>query len=117
MNKNNNRRSGTVVFGSSLIAMSTIFYGSYGIWTRLMGDSFGPYMQAWIKSLLVILFLLPFAVYGKQRWQRIRWRQDKIWLIVWVFANWLIAGPLYYAMNHIGIGLATLVMYSSRSTA
>jgi drug/metabolite transporter (DMT)-like permease len=102
---------GTAVYGSSLIVLSSLFYGSYGVWTRLMGNSFGPYMQAWIKAALVIAVMLPIALFGRQKWQPIRWRQDKWWLIFWVCINWMISAPLYYATTHIGINLSILLEY------
>ncbi len=101
-----------VFFGSGLIVLSAIFYGSYGIWTRLMGNSFGPYMQAWIRALLVVLIMLPIALFGKQKWERFRWREDKWWFLLSALASLMLAAPLYYAINKIGISLAILMMYA-----
>jgi drug/metabolite transporter (DMT)-like permease len=112
MNHSPQKHNNNTFYGSSLIIASSLFYGGYGIWIRLMGNSFGPYMQAWIRAAIVLLVMLPIALYGRQKWQPIRWRQDKWWLIVWCFANWMIGAPLYYAINRIGIGLATLVYYT-----
>jgi drug/metabolite transporter (DMT)-like permease len=100
------------VYGSTLIVFSTIFYGSYGVWTRLMGNSFGAYAQAWIRCVLVILFLLPFALFGRQKWQPMQWRKNRFWISLLLMASLLISGPLYYAINKVGIGLAILCMYS-----
>lgn len=100
------------VYGSSLVVLSTLFYGSYGVWTRLMGSGFGAYSQAWIRCVLVIGILLPFAFFGKQKWQPIRWRSDAAWIGLLLLASLLISGPLYYAINKVGIGLAVLCMYS-----
>lgn len=99
------------MYGSSLIVVSSLFYGSYGVWSRLMGDSFGPYMQAAIRSVLVVLIVLPFALFGRQKWQPFRWRADKWWFLLSALASWLISAPLYFAYNRIGIGSATLSMY------
>lgn len=112
MNRLEKHRSNTTLYGSSLIIASSLFYGSYGVWTRLMGNSFGPFMQAWIRGVLVVLVLLPVFFFGKQKWERIRWREDKWWLTVWCLANWMIGAPYYYAINHLGIGLAVLIFYS-----
>lgn len=77
-----------------------------------MGDSFGPYMQAWIRGFLVVLIMLPVALLGRQQWQPFRWRADKWWFALSALASLLIAAPLYYSINKIGIGLATLMMYA-----
>jgi drug/metabolite transporter (DMT)-like permease len=47
--------------GASLIAVSSFFYASYGIWTKLMGDFFGGYTASGLRSTLVILLILPLA--------------------------------------------------------
>jgi drug/metabolite transporter (DMT)-like permease len=108
----NEHKASTTVFGSSLIILSTIFYGSYGVWTRLMGNSFGPFMQAWIRAALIIAILYAISVFTKQSWQRVRWRDDKWWLIAWILGSWFIGGPLFYAYNRLGIGVTTLIFYS-----
>ncbi|HEY1835242.1 MAG TPA: DMT family transporter [Candidatus Saccharimonadales bacterium] len=112
MNSLKRRSTNPALYGSSLIVLSSIFYGSYGIWTRLMGNSFGPYAQAWIKSALVVVLLAPFMFLGKRKWEPVRWRADRKWFLLLLFASWLASGPLYYAINHAGIGLAVLGMYS-----
>lgn len=113
MNRLAKHRSNTAFYGSSLIIASSLFYGSYGVWTRLMGNSFGPYMQAWIRGVIVILILLLTFFFGRQKWESVRWRKDRWWLILWCLANWMIGAPLYYAINRIGIGLGILIFYSS----
>lgn len=100
-----------------MIVMSSLFYGSYGVWTRLMGDNFGPFMQSWIRATLVCLVMLPFVLWGKNRWERIRWSEDKWWLASWVGVNTLIGGAQYYAIIHIGIGLALLTLYAGYLTS
>jgi drug/metabolite transporter (DMT)-like permease len=103
--------SNQVLFGSSLVVLSSVFYGSYGIWTRLMGSNFGPFMQAWIRAALVIAVLLPIAL-KTRRWQPVRWRADKAKLGVFVVVNSLISASQYYATIHIGIGLTLLTLYA-----
>lgn len=77
-----------------------------------MGNSFGPYAQGAARSLLILIIMLPFALFGRQKWQKFRWREDKWWFALSLLGSWLISGPLYYAYNHIGIGEGTLAMYA-----
>ena len=48
--------------GASFIILSSVFYASYGIWVKLMGNFFGGYMASALRSVLVLLFLVPLAL-------------------------------------------------------
>jgi len=76
-----------------------------------MGNSFGPFMQSWIRALIVIAILLPIALYTRV-WQSIRWRRDKWLLSGFVLVNSFIGPSQYYATTRIGIGLTLLTLYS-----
>lgn len=98
--------------GASLIVLSSIFYASYGIWTTLMGNFFGGYTASTLRSILVLLFLVPLALFAKQLGSldiRRNWR----YLVGMLFASLFVWGPLYYAILHVGIGLALSVLYAS----
>ena len=105
------RKQSTAAFGASLVVVSSLFYGSYGIWTRLMGDGFGNYMQAGLRSVLVVAYLLPFALLHKQL-IRVHWRRDAKWFALLMLSSGLTAAPLYYATLHSGVGLATTLSYA-----
>jgi drug/metabolite transporter (DMT)-like permease len=97
--------------GASLIVLSSVFYASYGIWTKLMGNSFGGYSASAWRSLVVLLLLVPIAAAYRQfeplGWAR-NWRQ----LLGLVVGSLVIWGPLYYAILHAGIGISLAVSYA-----
>ncbi|HSW65797.1 MAG TPA: DMT family transporter [Bacillota bacterium] len=97
--------------GASLVVMSSLFYGSYGVWMALMGTAFGVYTQGIFRSLLVVLIVLPVALLRRQ-WQPIQWRRDRWWLLVSFLTSIGIAGPSYYATQKIGVGLMSAVLYA-----
>lgn len=97
--------------GASLIVLSSLVYASYGVWITYMGNGFGSFLQAAIRAFLVVLLLLPVAIWRKEL-VRVRWHKDMWWLLGLAFSSALIAGPLYYAVLQIGIGLATGVAYA-----
>jgi len=97
--------------GASLVVVSSLFYGLYGVWTKLMGNAFGSYQQALFRCIIVVICLGAIAVRRKEL-VRMHWRRDAWWLVASVCGSALLSGPLYYATLHIGVGLATALMYS-----
>lgn len=48
--------------GAGLVILSSFFYASYGIWTKLMGNFFGGYSASALRSVVVLLILVPAAL-------------------------------------------------------
>ncbi|MFZ1483768.1 MAG: DMT family transporter [Candidatus Saccharimonadales bacterium] len=98
--------------GASLVVLSSLFYASYGIWTTLMGDSFEGYTASAIRSaLVVLLLLLPALLYHKIEPLRLalNWKP-----IAGIFIGSLFTwGPLYYSIQHAGVGMSLTVNYAS----
>ena len=97
--------------GASLVILSSAFYASYGIWTKLMGNYFGGYTASAIRSYLVILILLPLAIlYRKIGHFKLKstW---SYWLGLIGF-SFFIWGPLYFAILHAGIGISISLNYA-----
>lgn len=96
--------------GYSLIAASALLFGTYGIWSRLMGESFDPFYQAWVRGLIIIILMLPFLLVGKRfrKIERKDWPQVGIYLGFTLFTQ----VPLYYAFNAIPIGTAQLIFFA-----
>jgi len=96
--------------GYGLILTASLFYGTYGIWSRYMGDSFGPFYQAWVRSLIIIVLMLPllFATKAFRKIERQDWPHVGIFILFCVFTQ----VPLYYAFNHAPIGTVQLIFYA-----
>ena len=97
--------------GASLIVISSVFYASYGIWTKLMGDAFGGYMAAGIRSILVLLILLGIAFLFKKL-EPLRLRRTWPYLVGMFVSALGVWGPLYYAILHGGVGIGLTVSYA-----
>lgn len=98
------------LFSYALILFASILYGTYGVWSHLMGPTFAPFYQAWVRSIIIMLIMLPFMIKSKS-FRKID-RED--WPKVGVFIAFCICTqvPLYYAFNHAPIGTVQLIFYS-----
>jgi drug/metabolite transporter (DMT)-like permease len=95
--------------GMSLILVSALMFGSYGIWSRLMGQDFGVFYQGWTRALIIVLILFPFLHFRKEivKIDRSDWK----WLTVYMVFTSLTQAPIFYAFNHMDIGSATLLFF------
>lgn len=97
--------------GALYVFLSAILYGSYGVWSVLLGPDFGTFFQAYVRAFLVLSFLIPLCMYYKS-WIRIDVRDYKkfSWLIFCVIFT---QAPIYYAYQHSGIGITNLIFFST----
>ena len=102
----------TAPVGASLVVISSVFYASYGIWAKLMGDFFQGYTASALRSVLVLLILLPIAIFYRHL-QPIRLKENRGYLLGMVIASLFTWGPLYYAILHAGVGISLAVAYAS----
>ena len=96
--------------GYSIILLSAVLFGTYGVWSELMGPTFQPFYQAWVRSVIILLIMLPFMLKSKS----FRKIDRKDWSYVGVFIAFCVCTqvPLYYAFNHAPIGNVQLIFYS-----
>jgi drug/metabolite transporter (DMT)-like permease len=75
-----------------------------------MGNTFQPFYQAWVRSLIIMLIMLPFMLATKS-FRRI---DRKDWPAMALFVSFCVCTqvPLYYAFNHAPIGTVQLIFYS-----
>ena len=95
--------------GILLILISALMFGSYGIWSRLMGQDFGVFYQGWTRALIIVVILLPFLYFRKEivKIDKSDWK----WLAVYMTFTSLTQAPIFYAFNHMDIGSATLLFF------
>ncbi|CAN5633562.1 hypothetical protein BH23PAT2_BH23PAT2_05490 [soil metagenome] len=106
----NKKRSAPV--GASLVVISSFFYASYGIWTKLMGDFFEGYTASALRSVLVLLILLPIAVFYRHL-ESLRIKQNWRYIAGMFIASLFTWGPLYYAILHAGVSISLAIAYAS----
>lgn len=96
--------------GYLFILFGSILYGSYGVWSRLMGPTFPPFYQTWVRSILIILIMLPFMAASRQivKIRREHWPQLAVFVGFCIFTQ----VPLYYAFNNAPVGAVQLIFYA-----
>ncbi len=96
--------------GYLLIFASALLFGTYGVWSRLMGHTFQPFYQTWVRSLLIMALMVPFMLKTRsfKKIPRSDWPPLAIFIAFCVFTQ----VPLYYAFNHAPIGTVQLIFYS-----
>lgn len=99
------------VRGYILILIAALLFGTYGVWSRLMGDTFAPFYQAWVRSIIIIFIMLPFMIANKsfRKIQRADWPALGIFISFCIFTQ----APLYFAFNNAPIGTVQLLFYST----
>lgn len=97
--------------GSFYILLSSFFFGSYGVWARLIGASLDNLFQVWTRSLLILIIIVPIAFITKQI--KSVDKKDIKWIALYTVAGAFTVAPIFYAYNIIGIGPATLLFYAS----
>ena len=97
--------------GTSYILISALFYGSYGVWSRLMVRSFGEFSQAWSRGLIlfVVVLLLNWKMKFIKRIEKCDWK----WFLTIALAGGLNQAPYYMGFEHLTIGTATLLFYAT----
>jgi drug/metabolite transporter (DMT)-like permease len=97
--------------GTNYITISAFFFASYGIWSRLMHDTFSPFNQAWSRGLflLIISLIIGFITHQFSRIQR----KDIPWFLLIALCGGLNQAPYYFGFEYLPIGTATLFFYVS----
>lgn len=91
--------------GATLVVLSSLFYASYGIWTKLMGNYFGGFTQAAIRhGIVAAVFILVAAALNQVR--KVYWRRDAKWLTLSFVTSTIIPISFFYAFLHAGIGIS-----------
>lgn len=95
--------------GITLIIISALMFGSYGVWARLIGDSFGAFFQGWTRGVIISLIILPILLWKKQIVPIAK--KDRKWFYIFLLFTSMTQAPLFYAFNHMDIGSATLLFF------
>ncbi|MFH0749694.1 MAG: EamA family transporter [Candidatus Gottesmanbacteria bacterium] len=97
--------------GALIVALSALFFGSYGVWSKLIGTQIDNLFQVYARSLIILLIIVPFGAitHTIKKVDKGDWK----WIIIYTLAGSLTVAPIFYAFNKIGIGSATLLFYAS----
>ena len=97
--------------GILLILISSLMFGSYGVWSKLIGGDFGNFYQGWTRALIIVIFTFPFLYFTKQIIPIPK--KDWKWLGIFLLFTSGTQAPLFYAYNNMDIGTATLLFFVS----
>ena len=75
-----------------------------------MGDFFGGYTASALRSVLVLIVLIPIAFWYR-KFEPIHWKRNWHYLTGLTFVSFFIWGLLYYAILHAGIGISLGINY------
>jgi len=95
--------------GVYFILTSALMFGSYGVWSKLIGDSFGVFFQGWTRALVISIILLPILIWKKQLIPIAK--KDWKWMSVFLIFTSLTQAPIYYAFTHMDIGSASVLFF------
>jgi drug/metabolite transporter (DMT)-like permease len=104
--KNNNFK------GASFILISTVAYGLYGVWSRLIGDSFGPFAQNWVRNIGLAIIYLVIILLIPKNWKKIQ-KKDIKWFLIWTIGGSGSTILTFIAFNNLPLSTTYLLTYAS----
>jgi drug/metabolite transporter (DMT)-like permease len=97
--------------GVSYIAISALFYASYGVWAHLMIGSFDVFSQAWVRGAMGVVILGILGTFLGQ-FKKVK-RSDWGWFVFITCMGGLNQAPYFWGFKHLSIGTATLLFYTA----
>jgi drug/metabolite transporter (DMT)-like permease len=105
------KRKATAPLGASLVVLSSFFYASYGIWTKLMGNFFDGYTASAFRSVVVVVILVMIAT-SYRKFEPLRLKRNWPWIAGMMIASLFTWGTFYYAILKAGVGISLSVSYA-----
>lgn len=102
--------------GLSLLLFTTVLYGMYGIYSRLIALEFNVFTQNWVRNFFVFLLAIIFATLLKQKWIKIA-KKDIPWIAAWVMCDILFVIAIFISFNSLSIGTTLFLLYCGSTLA
>ncbi len=102
--------------GSLALFTVAAFYGLYGIFSRLIGNSFGNFSQNWARNIIVVVLILIIIFVSKTKFLKIK-RKDVKWIIFWLLSGSWVTVLTFIAFNNLQIGTTYFITYTSMISA
>lgn len=96
--------------GESLVLISALMFGSYGIFSRLLAN-FDIFYQTFVRCFIITLIFILYGLY-KGQFKKIEPSDYKWFLSILTITNFTIA-PIVYAFQKLEIGTASFLFYAS----
>jgi len=98
-------------FGLFSLVSAAALYGSYGIFSRLIGESFGAFAQNWIRSALILCASIVLIIVLKVKFKPFQ-RKDVKWIAIWILFG--STGYLtFIAFNNLPLGTVYFLTYAT----
>ena len=97
--------------GSIFILLSAFFFGTYGVWSKMMGGIFDDFFQGWTRAIIIVAILSVFGIVFKQ--MRKIDKEDFKHYLIYAVPGALVVPAYFYGFTHLTIGTATLLFYAS----
>lgn len=101
---------GSNVKGSLLVLVSALMFGSYGVFSKYLGQ-YDVFYQTFVRCLIVTLCFIAYGVYKKQ-FTPIAQADRKWFIVILIITNFTVA-PIVYAFRYLEIGTASFLFYAS----
>lgn len=95
--------------GTSFVLISSLFFGTYGVWSHFMAKSFGIFSQAWTRGLIFLVLVLLFNL--KFEFLKPILKKDLIWFLILGLCGGLNQAPYFFGFKHLNVGTATTLFY------
>lgn len=97
--------------GVICLVTSALFYSLFGVFSRLISDSFGPFSQNWTRGLVIVFLCFIVGSFSKGI-KRIA-RKDIKWFAV-IGISTAVLNPLFFvATNNLLLSTALFIFYSA----
>lgn len=98
--------------GTLALIVLTVFYGIYGIFNRLIGDTFTAFSQQWIRNAMTALIVGLIFLISKKKFKKFK-RNDQKWIALWLLTGSWISIILFIAFNHLLLSTVYFLFYST----
>lgn len=93
------------------LIVATIFYGAFGVLSRLLADDFGTFGLIGVRNALQLPILLLVFWRFPKLWSSLR-RESFWWYLSWILLGVIVLGLAIVAWNEIEIGLTYFMFYA-----
>lgn len=99
------------MYGIFILLASAFFYATYGIFSKIIGQSFAPFTQAWTRGFVTLLLLLVFGLATKQF---VKIKMAHVWWYLLIGAtSALSVAPSFYSFVYLHLGTALFIQYAA----
>lgn len=98
--------------GALFILISVSLYGLYGVYSKLIGITFGVFASNYARSLFLILILLPIFVFNRKLFKPFT-RKDYKWVVIWSTFAGIPMFLSFIAFNNLPLGTTYFLLYST----